>query len=172
MEEVDKGCPTIRMGVSGWVFLMLPAYPGSPRPMTVKRLCVCVLSLAWRAYIAVTFGLCFCYNSDTCIWMTCVSKGAPQMAHQKFEEIAPGILSNGTVKWSKSRVCHNRAWCRDFDHFWNNMRESVCMPLKNFQISVQGVWQAQKWQSWGNVKGVLVLSPNLYCFYLEIHCSI
>jgi len=42
MEEDDKGCPMIRMGVSGWVFLLVPAYPGSPGPKAIKRLCVCV----------------------------------------------------------------------------------------------------------------------------------
>jgi len=31
-----------RMGVSGWVFLLVPAYLGSPGPTAVKRLCVCV----------------------------------------------------------------------------------------------------------------------------------
>jgi len=41
MEEDDKGCPMIRMGVSGWVFLLVPAYPGCPGPKAVKRLCVC-----------------------------------------------------------------------------------------------------------------------------------
>jgi len=41
MEEVDKGCPMIRMGVSGSVFLWVPAYLGSPGPKAVKR-CVCV----------------------------------------------------------------------------------------------------------------------------------
>ena len=30
------------MGVSGWMFLLVPAYPGSPRQKAVKRLCVCV----------------------------------------------------------------------------------------------------------------------------------
>ena len=35
MEEVDKGCSMIRMGVSGSVFLL-----GSPGPKAVKRLCV------------------------------------------------------------------------------------------------------------------------------------
>jgi len=40
MEEVDKGCPMIRMGVSGCVFLLAPAYPGCPGPKAVKRLCV------------------------------------------------------------------------------------------------------------------------------------
>ena len=42
MEEVDKGCPMIRMGV----FLLVPAYPGSPGPKTVKWLCV----VRWSIY--------------------------------------------------------------------------------------------------------------------------
>jgi len=45
MEEDDKGCPMIKMGASGWVFLLVPAYPGSPGPRAVKRLCVCVTAL-------------------------------------------------------------------------------------------------------------------------------
>ena len=32
----------IRTGVSGRVFLLVPAYPGCPGPKAVKRLCVCV----------------------------------------------------------------------------------------------------------------------------------
>jgi len=32
----------IRMGVSGSLFLLVPAYPGSPGPKAVKQLCVCV----------------------------------------------------------------------------------------------------------------------------------
>jgi len=42
MEEGDKGCPMIRMGVRGWMFLLVPAYPGCPGQKAVKRLCVCV----------------------------------------------------------------------------------------------------------------------------------
>ena len=41
-EEVDKGCLMIRMGVSGWVFLLVPAYPGSPGQRAIKRFCVFV----------------------------------------------------------------------------------------------------------------------------------
>ena len=37
MEEVDKGCLMNRMGVSGCMFLLLPAYPASP-----ERMCACV----------------------------------------------------------------------------------------------------------------------------------
>ena len=40
-EEDDKGYPMIRIGVSQWVFLLVPAYPGCPAPKAVKRLCVC-----------------------------------------------------------------------------------------------------------------------------------
>ena len=31
MEKGDKGSTMIRMGVSGWMFLLVPAYPGCPR---------------------------------------------------------------------------------------------------------------------------------------------
>ena len=54
MEEVDKGCPIIRMGVSGSVFLLVPAYPGSTGPRAVKQLvCVCV-SVCMRACVCVS----------------------------------------------------------------------------------------------------------------------
>ena len=48
MEEDDKGCPVIRMGVSGWMFLLVP---GSPGQKAVKRQCVCVITgvLGWAA---------------------------------------------------------------------------------------------------------------------------
>ena len=53
MEEVDKGCPVIRMGVSGeWMsFLLVPAYPGSPGPTAIKLLCVYI-------YCIVCSNLC------------------------------------------------------------------------------------------------------------------
>ena len=62
MEEDDKGCPMIRMGVSGWVFLLVPAYPGCPRPKAVKWLlcvCVCVCMRACvRACVRVVYSVC------------------------------------------------------------------------------------------------------------------
>jgi len=42
MEEVDKGYLTNRVGVSVWMFLLVPAYLGSPGQRAVKQLCVCV----------------------------------------------------------------------------------------------------------------------------------
>ena len=41
MGEVDKGCPMIRMGVSGCVFLLVPVYPGCPGQKPLNG-CVCV----------------------------------------------------------------------------------------------------------------------------------
>jgi len=41
MEEDDKGCPMIRLGVSGWVFRLVPAYPGCPGQKLLNG-CVCV----------------------------------------------------------------------------------------------------------------------------------
>ena len=46
MEEDDKGCPTIRMGVSGWMFFLVPAYRVVPdkRPLNgCVFVCLCVL---------------------------------------------------------------------------------------------------------------------------------
>ena len=37
MEKDDKGSTMIRMGVSGWMFLLVPAYPGCHGSKAVKR---------------------------------------------------------------------------------------------------------------------------------------
>ena len=37
MEKDDKGSTMIPMGVSGWKFLLVPAYPGCPGSKAVKR---------------------------------------------------------------------------------------------------------------------------------------
>ena len=72
MEEVDKGCLMIRMGVSGWVFLLVPTYPGSPGPKAVKRLCVCVCVCVVLSETLVDVVLCM--KGDTqfvdvdCTW--------------------------------------------------------------------------------------------------------
>ena len=52
MEEDDKRCPMIRMDVSGQMFLLILAYPGSPGPKAIKQLCVCVCVVCgWMAYL-------------------------------------------------------------------------------------------------------------------------
>jgi len=83
MEEVDKECPMIKMGVSGWVFLLVPSYPGGPGTKAVKRLCVCAVWLhchsacyffsrisihsrptnfitSWLTFMCSTTNCCYC----------------------------------------------------------------------------------------------------------------
>jgi len=44
MKEADKDWMTIRM-MGGWVFLLVPAHPGSPGQRAVKRVVVVVVVL-------------------------------------------------------------------------------------------------------------------------------
>ena len=44
MEKDDKGSTLIRIGVSGWKFLLVPAYPGCPGSKAVKRSLLLLLS--------------------------------------------------------------------------------------------------------------------------------
>ena len=58
MEEVDKGCLMIGMGVSVWMFFLVPAYLGSPGQKAIKQLCVCVCVRACvRGCVCVTLFL-------------------------------------------------------------------------------------------------------------------
>jgi len=47
MEKDDKGSTMIRMGVSGWIFLLVPAYPGCPGSKAVKRSSSSHLWIGW-----------------------------------------------------------------------------------------------------------------------------
>jgi len=38
MQEADKGWLMIRIGVSRWMFLLVPAHLGSPRQRPIKQL--------------------------------------------------------------------------------------------------------------------------------------
>jgi len=51
MEEADKDWMIIRM-VGGWVFLLVPAHPGSPGQRAAKR------SLLFKGCVSVTCALC------------------------------------------------------------------------------------------------------------------
>ena len=64
MEEDDKGCPMIRLGVSGWVFFLVPAYPGCPGQKSLNGLCVYELT-TWDISFRCTIMCCavFCFSS-------------------------------------------------------------------------------------------------------------
>ena len=56
MEKDDKGSTMIRMGVSGWKFLLVPAYPGCPGSKAVKRSLLLLLSVL--PIICIALVLC------------------------------------------------------------------------------------------------------------------
>ena len=64
---VDGGswerCLMIGMDVNGWTFLLVPAWPGSPRQRAVKRLCVYVCVIGVGAFWA---GRTTTENNWTC----------------------------------------------------------------------------------------------------------
>ena len=71
MEEVDKGCLMNRMGMSGWMFLLVPVYLASPRQRAVKRLCVCVCVYLLNVCVArrlVSTRYCTRFHTAPCQW--------------------------------------------------------------------------------------------------------
>jgi len=74
MEKDDKGSTMIRMGVSGWMFLLVPAYPGCPGSKAVKRSLLLLLlpdflsgfALVWVS----SFGFDNCHR--ICIHRVCI----------------------------------------------------------------------------------------------------
>ena len=75
MEKDDKGSTMIRMGVSGWKFLLVPAYPGCPGSKAVKRSSKDVLMLqpsasstdgvGFRSSCAGIYCICCCFESSS-----------------------------------------------------------------------------------------------------------
>jgi len=51
MEEAHKDRMMIRM-VGGWMFLLVPAHPGSPGQRAIKRLLL-LLSLLWHCWLGI-----------------------------------------------------------------------------------------------------------------------
>jgi len=65
MEEADKDWMMIRM-VGGWVFLLVPAHPGSPRQRAIKRsllLCCCTISILTAIFYVNLFRFCLGFLS-------------------------------------------------------------------------------------------------------------
>jgi len=52
MEKGNKGSTLTRMSVSGWMFLLVPAYPGCPGQTAVKWLLLLLLICTWNNFLA------------------------------------------------------------------------------------------------------------------------
>jgi len=59
----------IRMGVSGWMFLLVPAYPGCPGSKAVKRSLLLLLSFsAWMGGGSIMFLTCLSICACMCMY--------------------------------------------------------------------------------------------------------
>ena len=87
-----RWCAMIRMGVTGWMFLLVPAYPGSPGQKAVKRMCVCVVqthtvpSVLWRCWLGGRKGT------------------------RPVKKLSGGVLAWLFV-WSEVQTCIWPSWC-------------------------------------------------------------
>jgi len=108
MEEDDKGCPMIRMGVSGWVFLLVPAYPGSPGPKAIKRWCVCVTIIAiikWENAETATYDWLSLRCADAASAEHISVSVSPTCHHQQHDMAFQNNLCNTANDWLNWHVC-------------------------------------------------------------------
>ena len=123
MEEDDKGCPMIRMGVSGWMFLLVRAYPVSPGQKAVKRLCVCVWNQQWQVFIVISppqIHICIVtilYNwpAHAPSSQKCPSRGGdwnPMQRKVVQTSMPPNGIAIGSAVLHSSQVCmtHTDTW--------------------------------------------------------------
>ena len=118
MEEDDKECPMIRMGVSGWMFLLVPAYPGSPGQKAVKRLCVCVYivqdSLRFSLHKLAATSHTYMHTQPTTVLPMPFSAFTllvgRQEGHPACKKLSGGWLAWLSV-WSEVQTCIWPSWC-------------------------------------------------------------
>ena len=123
MEKGDKGSTMIRMGVSGWMFLLVPAYPGCPGSKAVKRslllLCGTTRSAGTRKVKPICILLKQETVSDTGIsWAICKSAlhsrqiATPAPHHSVFLQAGcPSCRPTNSVKALKATTSlHCASW--------------------------------------------------------------
>ena len=117
MDEADKGCPMTRMGASGWVFLLVPAYPGSPRPTAVKRLCVCVyFTLHTEKRVKQT---CTCWWKSLQSWSHSSAGIHVQCVRGMHPLRQPASAHNAGLKSPRYGCCH--------DNIYTALCNSICI---------------------------------------------
>jgi len=135
MEEDDKKCPMIRICVSGWMFLLVPAYPGSPGQKAVKQLCVCVwvcgllqLAALWSARHstaqAAVCAECHCTTDHWHATQRSYLAGitwTPLAIHPRARQVQSCMLGSPVAvragvsllgRWLASHIQQHSAWTR------------------------------------------------------------
>jgi len=88
------------MGVSGWMFLLVPAYPGCPGQTAVKWLLCCC---SYQLPLSLRFSLSLLLVLWRC-WL------GRQEGHPTCKQLSGGVLAWLSV-WSKVQTCIRLSWC-------------------------------------------------------------
>jgi len=150
MEKDDKGSTLIRIGVSGWKFLLVPAYPGCPGSKAVKR------SLLYRII-------------DICISVGGQLDGNvfPGSLPHKFISFVTLIISfvvNKFLFLSLPRFIKNYSPARSSQSYDSNRRHFVLWRLvvaRIRAIQLNRMVQETRSTPWGRKK-----EPNFFCVHL------
>ena len=150
MEEVHKGCPMIRMDVSGWMFLLVPAYPGSPRPKAVKRLCVCdperciqmcgdqwSCPTCWLMIARLTFPL-----SET---LSVYPNNMGVAARSSPSPADGGWAGEVTTATRRRRCCHPLPWHQS-PFIFQSRSVTFTADTYRYRLTAQGRWIGIGWK--------------------------
>jgi len=160
MEEVDKGCPMIRMGVSGWMFLLVPAYPGSPGSKAIKRLCVRVRVCACvRVCVCVCVCVCRCIRSVRfSIWENGCQTHPARLTrvivfvhHFSSLNCLSAVLDYVRVRELYMRTLHRILWCAFTLSVGRQEGHPACKKLSGGVLACLSDWSAVQtclWPSW------------------------
>ena len=112
MEKGDKGSTLTRMGVSGWMFLLVPAYPGCPGQTAVKWLLLLLLLFVFvqGAFSALTLLV------------------GRQEGHPACKKLSVGVLAWLSV-WSKVQTCIWPSWCHCHSLSLASVKSRLVLPL-------------------------------------------
>jgi len=103
MEKDDKGSTLIRIGVSGWKFLLVPAYPGCPGSKAVKRSLLSMKQSKSRHM-----------QQPAIVWLVpqCACHGFSKMTKGRFAYFYQNVSQLSLVKEYFPIIIYSAVWLR------------------------------------------------------------
>ena len=153
MEEVDKGCLMIRMGVSGWMFHLVPAHLGSPGQRAVKQLCV------------------WCHGSRQCMLLPSICSSAEWPLVRENRKNFVGKLSIAYFTFGIHRCfvgCYGLcdAYFEGFffllSHFSHFLQWHLLCISSNVKNMCLGRSEKSAWSWWPSMPGLLFHRPHVW----------
>ena len=109
---------------SGWVwvgecFFLVPAYPGSPRPKAVKRLCVCVSLPRYNKYYTYEHTHTHLFNSplSKTTWVSRYQKGKTNLISLKQETVSG--IRNAIIIFPRTILVNTVTWYNEEEQATN-----------------------------------------------------